>query len=338
MNAHLDMAPAPVPEGPLVVIGETLIDVVPADGGDGDGRGGVRELPGGSPANVAVTLGRLGRGPVLVTTLADDERGAAAWDWLEASDVRVVAQPPATGRTSTAAVRLAADGSATYDFDLTWDLVPETVARATAGARPAVVHAGSIATVLDPGADAVEQALRAAHGRALVTFDPNARPGITPDVARVLPRVERLVALSDVVKVSEEDLAWYHPGTDPVATARAWAAAGPVLVVVTRGGDGSVLVRGDDVVTVPGVTVEVADTIGAGDTFMGALLDALVTLGAHGPGAREVLAVLSAAELRRAASWAAAAAAITVSRPGADPPTHAELEAVAQAPAPGPDY
>lgn len=329
MSEHVDVTPAAVPEGPLVVIGETLIDVVPTgDGGDG----GARELPGGSPANVAVTLGRLGRGPVLVTSLADDERGAAAWDWLEASDVRVVAQPPATGRTSTAAVRLAADGSATYDFDLTWDLAPETLARATVGTRVAVVHAGSIATVLAPGADAVEEALRRARGRALVTFDPNARPAITPDHAQVLPRVERLVGLSDVVKVSEEDLAWYHPGTDPVETARAWAASGPVLVVVTRGGDGSVLVRGGDVVTVPGVPVAVADTIGAGDTYMGALIDALVSLGVHGPGAREVLAVLSLAELRRAASWAASAAAITVSRPGADPPTHAELRAAAQAP------
>jgi fructokinase len=329
MTEHADVTPAAVPEGPLVVIGETLIDVVPAD------DGGARELPGGSPANVAVTLGRLGRGPVLVTSLADDERGAAAWDWLEASDVRVVAQPPATGRTSTAAVRLADDGSATYDFDLTWDLAPETVARATVGTRAAVVHAGSIATVLEPGADAVEEALRGARGRALVTFDPNARPAITPDRAQVLPRVERIVGLSDVVKVSEEDLAWYHPGSDPVETARAWAVSGPVLVVVTRGGDGSVLVRGADVVTVPGVPVTVADTIGAGDTYMGALIDALVSLGVHGPEARSVLAVLSAAELRRAASWAASAAAITVSRPGADPPTHAELRAVAQTPVAG---
>ncbi|MEO3780601.1 PfkB family carbohydrate kinase [Micromonospora sp. B11E3] len=317
--------------GSVVVIGETLIDVVPAGRRDG-ADGGVRELPGGSPANVAVTLGRLGRGPVLVTTLADDARGTAAWDWLEASNVTVVAQPPATGRTSTAAVRLGADGSATYDFDLTWDLAPETVARATARGGIAVVHAGSIAAVLDPGAATVEDALREARGCALVTFDPNARPAITPDVAQVLPRVERLVELSDVAKASEEDLGWYHPGTDPIEVARTWAASGPVLVVVTRGADGSVLVRGDDVVTVPSVPVTVADTIGAGDTFMGALVDALLGLGAHGPAAREVLAALSLEELRRAASWAAGAAAITVSRPGADPPTPAELDAVAQAP------
>ncbi len=304
--------------GATVVIGETLIDVVPDENG-------VRELPGGSPANVAVALGRLGREPVLVTTLGDDERGTAARRWLEASEVTVLAQPSPTGRTSTAAVLLAEDGSASYDFDLTWDLSAATLDRAIALGDLAVVHAGSIATVLDPVAEAVEAALRAARGRALVTFDPNARPAITPDVTRVLPRVERLAAASDVVKMSEEDSAWYRPGGDPVALARSWAAAGAVLVVVTRGADGGVLVRGDDVIDVPGVPVPVADTIGAGDTFMGALIDALIGLGAHGPAAREVLAKLRIEELHRAASWAVSAAAVTVSRPGADPPTRAEL-------------
>jgi len=305
---------APVAE--ILVIGETLIDIV-AD------SGGVRELPGGSPANVAVVLGRLGREPVLATTLADDARGIAALRWLDASGVNVLAQPPATGRTSTAAVRLDVNGSAAYEFDLTWDLTQETLARAVGD--PAVVHAGSIATVLEPGADAVEAAFLAARGRALVTFDPNARPTITPDREKVLPRVERLVAASDVVKVSEEDLAWYRPGVDPVEVAREWAANGPILVVVTRGAEGSVLVRGDDLVEVSGISVTVADTIGAGDTFMGALIDALMGLGALGPKAGDVLANLTVEELRWAAIWAAQAAAITVSRPGADPPTRAEL-------------
>jgi len=311
--------------GAVVVLGETLIDLLPGEGG------GVRELPGGSPANVAVALGRLGRAPVLATTLADDAHGAAAARWLEGSGVRLLARAPATGRTSTAAVRFAADGSAAYDFDLVWDLPAETALRAVGGA-PAVVHTGSVATVIDPGAEAVEEAVRAAGGRALVTFDPNARPALTPDREAVLPRVERLIAGSDVVKVSEEDLAWYRPGADPVAVAREWAEMGPVLVVVTRGERGSVLVRGGEALEVPGVRVAVADTIGAGDTYMGALIDALLGLGAHGPGAREALAGLGLEQLRLAASWAAHAAAVTVSRPGADPPTRAELDGV---PGPG---
>jgi fructokinase len=301
----------------VVVIGEALVDVVPD-------AGGTRDLPGGSPANVAVTLGRLGREVTLVTTLADDVRGGRVRGWLEASGVEVVAAAPATGRTSSAAVMLAPDGSATYDFDLTWDLPPAALVGPLEAAD--VVHVGSIATVLEPGASAVEEALRAARGRALVSFDPNARPAITPDVSAVRPRVERLVRLSDVVKVSAEDLDWYHPEADPLEVARAWAATGPALIVVTLGGDGAVAVRGDDVVRVPGVRVDVVDTIGAGDTFTGALLDALTDLGASGPRARPVLAALTAEQLADAASWAARAAAVTVSRPGADPPTRAELE------------
>ncbi|ACZ29309.1 Fructokinase [Xylanimonas cellulosilytica DSM 15894] len=324
----------------FVILGEALVDVVP-DNVDADAAapdttapdaaaaaaaaaaaGSTRDLPGGSPANVAVTLGRLGHRPTLVTALADDARGALVRGWLEASGVDVQASVPATGRTSTAAVVLGADGGASYEFDLDWSL-PAEQAAAVEGAD--VVHAGSIATVLAPGADVVEAALRAARGHALVSFDPNARPAITPDVAAVRVRVERLVGLADVVKVSEEDLDWYHPGTDPVDTARAWATQGPAVVVVTLGGDGAVVVRGDTVVRVAGVKVEVADTIGAGDTFMGALLDALAGLGAHGPQARSVLEGLTPEQLAEAASWAARAAAVTVSRPGADPPTRAEL-------------
>ncbi|PZR52118.1 carbohydrate kinase [Xylanimonas oleitrophica] len=303
----------------VVVVGEALVDVVPGD------DGAPRDLPGGSPANVAVTLGRLGQEPTLVTTLAPDGRGAALREWLAASHVEVVATVPASGRTSTATVVLDAHGGATYEFDLTWDLPPGALAAAE---QADVVHAGSISTVLDPGAATVEAVLRAARGRALVSFDPNARPQITPDVEAVRSRVERLVGLSDLVKVSEEDLGWYHPGADPVDVARAWcrgSGGGPVLVVVTLGADGAVLVRGDDVVRVPGARAQVVDTIGAGDTFMGALLDALVGQGAAGPRAREVLTGLEEERLAEAASFAARAAAVTVSRPGADPPTRAEI-------------
>ncbi|WP_245993100.1 PfkB family carbohydrate kinase [Xylanimonas allomyrinae] len=274
-----------------------------------------------------MTLARLGRRATLVTVLADDARGRLVRAWAEASGVAVAASAPACGRTSTAAVVLDAQGGATYDFDLTWDLPAVAATGQVAGAG--VVHAGSIATVLDPGASSVEEAMRAARGHALVSFDPNARPAITPDVAAVRPRVERLVALSDVVKVSAEDLAWYHPDEDPLDVARAWAVAGPVVVVVTLGGDGAVVVRGGDVVRVPGERVAVADTIGAGDTFMGALLDAFAERGAVGPAAREVLAALTTRQLADAARWASRAAAVTVSRPGADPPTRAEVAAPA---------
>ncbi len=304
----------------FVVIGEALVDVVPAPEG-------ARDLPGGSPANVAITLGRLGHTPTLVTSLGEDARGGLVRGWLEASSVDVVSAPTASGRTSSATVRLDETGSATYEFDLDWDLPAGLLASQTEGAD--VVHAGSIATVLDPGADAVEAALVAARGRALVSFDPNARPSITPDVAAVRERVERIVAACDVVKVSDEDLAWYYPGVTPLEAARRWAATGPGLVVVTLGGDGALAVTADasrDAVTIPGVKVDVVDTVGAGDTFMGALLDALASLGAHGAGAREALDALTREQVEEALRWSARAAAVTVSRAGANPPTRAELE------------
>ena len=300
----------------ILVVGEALVDVVP--GPDGT----TRDHPGGSPANVAITLGRLGRDVRLVTLLGDDPRGAAVRAWLEASDVTVLAGPTGSGRTSTAAVTLDESGAATYDFDLDWHLqsVPDEPCD--------VLHVGSIATVLDPGADTVLEAFRTHRGRALLSLDPNARPAITPDRTGPVARVEELVALADVVKVSDEDLHWLHPDDDPVATAARWAEAGPGLVVVTRGGAGAVAVRpGGTVLDVPGVPVAVADTVGAGDTFSGVLVDALLAHGVRGAAAAEALRALTDRDLLEVVTTAAIGAAINVSRPGADPPTRAELSA-----------
>ena len=143
-----------------------------------------------------------------------------------------------------------------------------------------------------------------------------------------MARVEELVALSDVVKVSDEDLEWLHPGEDPVATATRWAGLGPALVVVTRGGEGAVAVRHDgSVLEVPGVPVVVADTVGAGDTFSGVLVDALLGLGVHGAEGGSALRALTDRDVLLAVTTAAIGAAINVSRPGADPPSRAELDA-----------
>ncbi len=297
----------------ILVIGEALVDVVP----DGDGQ--PQDFPGGSPANVAIALARLGRDVRLVTLLGDDERGAAVRAWLEASGVTVLAQPTGSGRTSSAAVTLDASGAASYVFDLDWrlDEVPD--------APCDVLHVGSIATVLEPGADTVRDTVRAHRGRALVSFDPNARPAITPDRADPVRRVEELVTLSDVVKVSDEDLHWLHPDDDPLATAARWASAGPALVVVTRGGDGAVAVRPDGTtLEVPGVPVVVADTVGAGDTFSGVLVDALLGLDVR---SGDSLRALSNRDVLGAVTTAAIGAAVNVSRPGANPPSRAELDA-----------
>lgn len=301
----------------VLVVGEALVDVVT------DSAGVLAELPGGSSANVALTLGRLGRSCSLATTLARDARGDAVRDWLVDGGVVVDVVEPDTGRTSTANVTLDEQGLPTYDFDLTWDRKEI----GTVGID--VLHVGSIAAVLAPGADVVRDAVRRARHHAVVSFDPNVRPALTPDRLAARARVEELVALSDVVKASDEDLRWFFPGEDPVAVARRWATWGPGLVLVTRGGDGCSLVRPDGRCDeVPGRTVSVVDTVGAGDTFMGALLDSLVGMGVYGGDGRARLRSLSDAALRWAARRAAAAASVTVSRAGANPPTRQELASV----------
>ena len=232
----------------------------------------------------------------------------------------MLAQQPGSGRTSSAAVTLDESGAATYDFDLAWDLgeVPDEDCD--------VFHVGSIATVLEPGADVVLEAVRRQHGRALVSLDPNARPVLTPDRAAAVARVEELVRLSDVVKVSDEDLTWLFPEHTPVETATRWATLGPGLVVVTHGGDGAIAVRPDGrTLEVPGVPVAVADTVGAGDTFSGVLIDTLLDLGVSGAGGGDALRALTDRDVLELVSTAAIGAAVTVSRPGADPPDRAEL-------------
>lgn len=298
----------------VLVAGEALIDIVQRPAAE------PVELPGGSCANVALTLGRLGWEPRLATALGHDERGDRLRDWLAASDVTVDAVVPPSGRTSTAAAVLDGTGAARYEFDLSWALP------SVADTPYDAVHVGSIASVLAPGADAVRELVRRTRRHALVSFDPNARPAITPDAGAARARVEELVALADVVKVSDEDLGWYFPGTDPAEAAAAWSGLGPAVVVVTRGATGATVVRaGGDRFDVPGVAAEVADTIAAGDTFTAGLLDALLAAGIHGADAYRRITGLPHDELARVVRHAHAAAAITVSRPGADPPTRAEL-------------
>ena len=158
----------------VVVIGESLVDIVHRAGG------AVDEAPGGSPANVALTLGRLGRAPTLVTRLADDDRGRRVRRWLEHSGVTVDAV--AAPRTSTATALLDASGAATYTFDLEWDL-GDDVARLAEDvlASADLVHVGSVGAFLEPGAGQVAALVRAVHGRAIVTYDPNIRPSLVSD-------------------------------------------------------------------------------------------------------------------------------------------------------------
>jgi fructokinase len=301
----------------VLVVGEALVDIV-------ERTDGTRvEHPGGSPANVALGLARLGRGAALLTRLGTDERGVAVREHLEASGVRLVDGSVTQERTSTATARLDERGVATYDFDLDWRVPAEPDLSAYAA-----LHTGSIAAFLAPGGDDVVRLVEAASRRITVTYDPNARPVLMGDPGRARVRVERVVALADLVKVSDEDLAWLAPGEDPVDVATRWQAAGPGIVVVTLGGGGAVAVTGTGRVEVRAPQVDVVDTVGAGDSFMSGLIDYLAGAGLLGAGTQDAIAAMPAAAVGTMLTHAVRIATVTVSRAGANPPTRAELDAL----------
>ena len=300
----------PTPD--VLVVGEALVDIVHrADGS-------IDESPGGSPANVALALGRLGRRPRLLTSIGDDPHGRAVRDWLAASDVSV--QGRTAARTSTALARLDAQGAATYEFDLDWQVEAASIDIADA------LHVGSIAATLQPGATAVAELLDRHRGRALVSYDPNIRPSLIDDRDSVRRQALSLIVRADVIKASDEDVAWLHPGEDVTDVARRWSRSGAALVVVTTGADGCLAVGPSFELRVPAVEVDVVDTVGAGDTFMAGLIDGLLSETAFGSDARRVLESLGEEQLSALLHRSARAAAVTVSRPGADPPTRSELQ------------
>jgi fructokinase len=293
----------------ILVVGEALVDIVRrADGS-------TVEYAGGSAANVAVALGRLGRPVELLTAFADDPHGALLARHLNQSAVGLVGDPHVLERTSTAMAALAEDGSASYTFDIEWRVgaIPDVV--------PRVVHVCSLGAVMAPGAEEVRRLLGRVRPGALVTYDINARPAVTGVGPEVVGAVEDVVALADLVKASDEDLSALYPADTVEQAAARLRGLGPSAVVVTRGRSGATWYGPDGRIDVPGAEVEVADTIGAGDSFGAALIDALWDLGAVGgrlPG-------LGSSEVDRLLRHATRAAAVTVSRPGADPPYRHEL-------------
>jgi fructokinase len=310
------MAPgAAVDRGLTLVVGEALVDIVVS------AHGVVREHVGGSPANVAIGLARLGHRLELATYIGADERGDRVRAHLERDGVRLAQGSVSAPRTPTATATLDDGGVATYTFDLAWDLP------ATLGPGEAThVHVGSIATALEPGATQVSRIVSQSRQQATVSFDPNLRPAIlgSPDPHR--PGVEALVGLSDVVKASDEDLAWMYAGTPVDEVLHRFAALGPALVVCTLGGHGARALVGGELFTMPPRQVEVVDTVGAGDSFMGALISGLLDAGllARRDG-RAALAGADEGAVRPALERAIQVAAITCSRAGADPPYRREL-------------
>jgi fructokinase len=302
--------------GRILVIGEALIDRVR------DADGDVVEHPGGSPANVAVGLARLDLPVDFATRLGPDARGTRIADHLTRHGVSLPSSTTGEQSTSVAEAHLDASGAAEYTFDLHWDLPHLDVPTGTAH-----VHTGSIAAILEPGADSVLAALQEAREQATVSYDPNIRPDIMGDLEAVRERVEELIALSDVVKASEDDLLLLYPGSPVSEVLRRWGALGPTLVVVTRGPDGVVfgLSTTGEVASAPTLAEGVVDTVGAGDSFMAGLLSGLSSAGLTGLEGRKRLAEATLADVRPAIDRALACAAATVARAGAYAPSLDEL-------------
>ncbi|MBW1601956.1 carbohydrate kinase [Streptomyces sp. JJ66] len=298
----------------IVVAGEALIDLVP------EGEAGVlaarRPVPGGGPYNTAIALARLGTRTAFCSRVSTDAFGQALLQRLEAEGVGVELVQRGDEPTPLAVATIEATGSAEYGFYVqgTADRLFEYPGRLPADAR--ALSVGTCSLVLDPGATAYAELMRAAAERGVfVALDPNIRPGLIPDAAAYRARFTSWLPHVSLLKLSAEDAQWL--GGD----IGGWLDAGPAAVVVTRGADGlSVTTRAGRVAAVPGVPVDVVDTIGAGDTANAALLHALAGRGLLRPGA---LASVTPDTWRSVLAFAARAAALTCTRPGAQPP-HAD--------------
>src|SRR5688572_6387244 len=313
----------------VAVAGEVIVDLVPTDG-----DGVFRAVPGGSPANVAVGLHRLGVPTRLVARLAGDPMGRRLRRHLEANGLDLGHVVAAAEPTSLAIVSVEEDGTVGYDFrvdgtaDWQWtdeelnDVVDDYVA---------ALHVGSLAMAIEPGASALRRLVERARAEVTVSFDPNIRPLLMGRREDVVTRVEDLVARSDVVKASAEDLAWLCPAEPPATVAARWLGLGPSLVAITLGPDGVLAVgSAGPLVQRPGIPVAVVDTVGAGDAFMAALLAGLSHRGLLGRARTGRLRALAGAELDAVLDDAALAAALTCARPGADPPTAEQLRQARQ--------
>lgn len=316
----------------IVVGGEALIDLVPVSESTVDGGlAPLRPFPGGGPYNVAIAAGRLGADVRFVSRLSTDPFGVALLDRLRKSGVDTSMVQRGGEPTTLAVAGIGPDGSASYSFH-----VEGTADRLVAdpGELPdevTVLSLGTLSLVLEPGASTYETMLRrhARHGR-LTVLDPNIRPAMVSDPDAYRARFVSWLPDIGLLKLSVEDARWLAaldrdaPRTEVFEAVRGWLADGPAAAVVTRGSDGLTVITGADVrLDLPSAPADVVDTIGAGDTVHGALLYWLHLADVTEPSGLRALGVDA---WRDALSLAARAAAVTVSRAGAEPPYAAELD------------
>lgn len=302
------------------VCGEVLVDLIPAAEKSDDLNFNQRVgVIGGGPENTAIALARLGHKVEFIDGISSDKWGVAAKKELDADGVGTRFCKFSDKPTCQAIVSLDENGSASYEFviegtatfDFSEDWLPDPYKH-----KPVLLHIGTLVTVIEPAASVIfDWAVQVAE-LAPIIFDPNIRPAVIGDREKYRAQVEKWVAISSVVKVSDDDLSWLYPGQDHVSIANRWIADGVAVVVITKGAEGLVGVTSQGVVTAPGVKVDVIDTIGAGDTVGAVIAEAIKTVG---------LDELHSAALLVTLEKAARAAAITCTRKGAQPPSAKEL-------------
>ena len=299
--------------GQVWAAGEVLIDLIP----EGADR---KPIVGGGPANTARALASLGIDTQFIDGISSDQYGKMAKNELLAAGAKLDYVMYSDKPTCLAIVSLSESGSATYEFVIkntaTFDFTSEWLPNSQTE-RPSLLHIGTLATVIEPGASALFEWARSVAKVAPIVFDPNIRPAVISEHERYLAQVERWVAISSAVKVSDEDINWLYPSLDIEQVVDDWLLKGPSLIVVTYGDKGLAGYRKSELVRVGAVKVKVADTVGAGDTVGAILIEAIV---------KDGLASLMGPRLETMLKRAAKAAAITVSRVGANPPTSEELE------------
>jgi len=294
------------------VVGEVLIDLIP----DADQH---LAIVGGGPANTAKALAKLGVKTYFIDGISNDEYGQIAKAELLSANVLLDYAQFSNKPTCTAKVTLSKSGSASYEFIIentaTFDFSDQWLPDPQS-LKPSLLHIGTLATVIEPGASVLFKWAQSVANIAPIVFDPNIRPAVLGNRDAYVKKVEKWVAISSAVKVSDEDLNWLYPGKVIDEIVNKWLEVGVKLVVVTLGDKGITAYRENEQISVDAVKVVVADTVGAGDTVGAVLVEAIVKSG---------LDMLTGEVLKTMLNRATKAAAITVSRTGANPPSKEEI-------------
>lgn len=305
----------------ILCCGEALIDMLPRD--TTLGEKGFAPYAGGAVFNTAIALGRLGQPTGFFTGLSDDMMGDILRDTLRRSHVDFSYCATLSRPTTIAFVKLT-DGHASYAFydeNTAGRMITEADLPAL-GDDCEALHFGAISLIPEPCGATYEALMAREQATRVISLDPNIRPGFIKDKAAHMARIRRMAAMSDIVKFSDEDLAWFGLEGDEETLARHWLHHGAKLVVVTRGAEGAVGYTARHKVTVPSEKVTVVDTVGAGDTFDAGVLASLKMQNLL---TKAQVANLGEEQIAHALALGAKAAAVTVSRAGANPPFANEI-------------